>query len=96
MPKGTVGSFYGTAQAGINLIPIFRANELEKNPDSFLKTTNMIVKKIAIAANTGTAFILNGSQFLMPSESFELAYGTMDISELKFVEDTKVTIAYIF
>ena len=36
MPKCTIGSFSGTAKAGVNLIPIFRENELKKHSNSKL------------------------------------------------------------
>ena len=96
MAKGTVGSYYGTAKAGEDLIPIFKENELKVHPNSFLRISNLIVKKIAIAAQAGTKFKLNETEFLMPSESFELSYGTMDIKKLVFLEDSLVTIAYVY
>lgn len=96
MSKSTVGSFSGTAKSGINLIPIFRENEIKIHPDSFLKTSGLIVKKIAIVAQAGTAFQLNGADFLMPANTFELSYGIIDISELIFKQDALVTITYIY
>ena len=45
MSKGTIGSYIGKAEAGVDLIPIFRQNELQIHPDSFLKISSMIVKK---------------------------------------------------
>ena len=45
MSKGTAGSFFGIAKAGVNLIPIFRENELKKHPNSFLKRSALIIKK---------------------------------------------------
>lgn len=96
MSKGTIGSYIGKAEAGVDLIPIFRQNELQIHPDSFLKISSMIVKKIAIAAPAGTVFKLNDSNFLMPSLDFELGYGTIDIKKLVFVNDTTVTITYVY
>lgn len=96
MSKGTVGSFFGTAKAGINLIPIFRENELKNHPNSFLKTSALIIKKIAISAPQDTVFIINGADFSMPSNTFELAYDMVNIKELTFKKDTEVTITYIY
>lgn len=96
LSKGTAGSFFGNAIAGVDLIPIFRQNELKKHPDSFLKTSALIIKKIAIAAPAGSVFQLNGADFLMPANAFELSYGTVDIKELIFKQDTPVTITYIY
>lgn len=96
MPKCTIGSFSGTAKSGVNLIPIFRENELKKHTDSFLKTSALIVKKIAIVAPAGTTFHLNGADFLMPSNDFEISYGMVDITELIFSQDTIVTITYVY
>ena len=96
MPKCTVGSFSGTAKAGVNLIPIFRENELKKHTDSFLKTSALIVKKIAIVTSPSTVFQINGADFLMPSNDFEIGYGIVDITELVFSQDTIVTITYVY
>lgn len=96
MAKAIIGSFFGTATKDVDLVPIFRENELEIHSDSFLKTEKLIVKKIAIAAPAGTKFIINDSEFLMPGNSFELAWGIIDIGSLKFVQDTVVTIVYAY
>lgn len=91
-----MGSYFGKAEANINLIPIFKENEIKKNPESFLRCSPLIVKKIAIAAPSATKLIINGAEFLMPGSAFELAYGLIDIEELYFCEDTNVTIAYVY
>ena len=96
MPKCTIGSFSGTAKSRVNLIPIFRENELKKHTDSFLKTSALIVKKIAIVAPAGTTFQINGADFLMPSNDFEIGYGMVDRTELIFSQDTIVTITYVY
>ncbi len=96
MSEGIGGSYFCMAKAGVDLIPIFRENELKKHPDSFLKTSALIIKKIAIAAPAGSVFQLNGADFLMPANAFELSYGTVDIQELTFKQDTPVTITYIY
>lgn len=96
MSNGTAGSYFGIAKSGVNLIPIFRQNELKKHPGSFLKTSALIVKKLAIAAPSGTVFTINGADFLMPANSFELGYGLIDIEELTFKSDTSVTITYVY
>jgi len=96
MPKGTAGSYFGKALANVNLIPIFRENELKKNPDSFLKISALIIKKLAIAAPAGTVFSITDADFLMLSNSFELSYGMIDIKELRFKNDTDVTLTYVY
>ena len=96
MGNAMAGSFFGTAKAGVNLIPIFRENEIKKHPNSFLKRSALIIKKIAIAAPSGTVFQLNGADFLMPANAFEIGYGMVDIEELIFKQDTAVTITYIY
>lgn len=96
MPKGTAGSYFGKAPANVDLIPIFRENELKKHPDSFLKTSALIIKKLAIVAPAGTVFKINGVDFLMPSNSFELSFGMIDIKELIFKNDTNVTLTYVY
>ena len=96
MAMVTIGSFFGEAQKDVDLIPIFRENELSKNPNSFLKTAKLIIKKIAISAPKGTKFKINNSEFLIPEATFELAYGVVDIQKLSFSENTEVTIVYAY
>ncbi len=96
MAMVTIGSFFGEAQKDVDLIPIFRENELSKNPNSFLKTAKLVIKKIAISAPKGTKFKINDAEFLMPSSTFELAYGVVDIQKLSFSENTEATIVYAY
>ena len=96
MAMVTIGGFFGEAQKDVDLIPIFRENELSKNPNSFLKTAKLVFKKIAISAPKGTKFKINDAEFLMPSSTFELAYGVVDIQKLSFSENTEATIVYAY
>lgn len=96
MAQSIVGSYFGTVEEGVDLVPIFRNNELQRHPDSFLKMSGLVIKKIAIAAPSGTKFKINDTEFLMPSNSFELSYGMMDINKLVFSQETTVTIAYAY
>ena len=96
MAMVTIGGFFGEVQKDVDLIPIFRENELSKNPDSFLKTSRLIVKKIAISAPKGTQFKINYAEFLIPESTFELAYGVVDIQKLSFSQNTEVTIVYAY
>ena len=96
MAMVTIGSFFGEAQKDVDLIPIFRENELSKNPNPFLKTAKLVIKKIAISAPKGTKFKINDAEFLMPSSTFELAYGVVDIQKLSFSENTEATIVYAY
>ena len=96
MAMVTIGSFFGEVLKDVDLIPIFRENELSKNPDSFLKTASLVVKKIAISAPSGSKFKINDVEFLIPGTTFELAYGVVDIQKLSFSENTEVTIVYAY
>ncbi len=96
MAMVTIGGFFGKAQKDVDLIPIFRENELSKNPNSFLKTASLVVKKIAISAPKGTQFKINDAEFLIPEATFELAYGVVDIQKLSFSQNTEVTIVYAY
>lgn len=96
MAMVTIGGFFGEVQKDVDLIPIFRENELSKNPNSFLKTAKLVIKKIAISAPKGTKFKINDAEFLMPSSTFELAYGVVDIQKLSFSENTEATIVYAY
>ena len=88
MAMVTIGGFFGEAQKDVDLIPIFRENELSKNPNSFLK--------IAISAPSGSKFKINDAEFLMPGSTFEIAYGVVDIQKLSFSQNTEVTIVYAY
>ena len=96
MALGTAGSYFGIASQNTDLIPIFKENEIKKHPNSFLKTSDLILKKIAISAPSGTVFQINESDFLMPSNAFELGYNVIDVKSLIFKQDTNVTITYIY
>lgn len=92
----TLGGFFGEVQKDVDLIPIFRERELFKHKDSYLKTSSLIIKKIAIYATTGTKFKINDAEFSMPGTTFELAYGVVDIKKLSFSENTDVVIVYAY
>ena len=46
MALGTAGSYFGIASQNTDLIPIFKENEIKKHPNSFLKTSDLILKKL--------------------------------------------------
>ena len=96
MAVGTLGSFNGTVTPNINMLDTFKANELVINPNSTLKFSDMIIKKIGISAPESTTIEINGTTMFIPSGIFELDYGQVDIHSLKFISPVVVQIYYLF
>lgn len=49
MSKGTLGSFNGTTTANVNMLDIFKQNEMAAHENSTLAfTDHMVIKKIGI------------------------------------------------
>ena len=93
---GTTGNFSGKAFANVDLIPILRYAELRKNEKTFLRYSPLVLKRIAIVAPSGTRFQVNETSLSMVGETFELAYGLVNVAKLRFSEDADVTITYIY
>ena len=97
MSKGTLGSFNGTTTPNVNMLDIFRANELEKHENSTLAfSSKMIVKKIGIQCDSGTVVVINDSEIPIVSGTFELGYGQVDVSSLVFKQAVPVNIYYMY
>lgn len=59
MSKGTLGSFNGTTTANVNMLDIFKQNEMAAHENSTLAfTDHMVIKKIGIQCEAG-----NGSNY---------------------------------
>ena len=45
MSQANLGCFSGAVTAGINMVDVFKARELEENPNSILKFGDMVLRK---------------------------------------------------
>lgn len=96
MSQAHLGSFNGTVTPGINMLDVFRENELKDNPNSILKFGKMIIKKFGISAPAGTVIKINGKSIPMFTGVFELGLDQIDISSLVFSEAVNVNIYYMY
>lgn len=97
MSKGTLGSFNGTTTANVNMLDIFRHEEMDKHENSTLAfTPHMTVKKIGIQCPAGTEVVINGCDIPIVSGVFELGFGQIDVTSLIFKEAVAVNIYYMY
>lgn len=97
MSKGTLGSFNGTTTANVNMLDIFKQNEMAAHENSTLAfTDHMVIKKIGIQCEAGTEVIINGCEIPIASGVFELGFGQVDITSLVFKEEKSVNIYYMY
>lgn len=96
MSKGMLGSFNGAAIPNVNMLPIFKQNEISANPNSILKLSKMIIKKIGIQTDAGTVVEINDREIPIVSGTFELGFGQIDIYSLVFKSAVNVNIYYMY
>ena len=97
MSKGTLGSFNGTTTANVNMLDIFKKEEMAKHENSTLAFSScMIIKKIGIQCPAGTEVSINGCDIPIVSGVFELGFGQIDVSSLIFKEAVPVNIYYMY
>lgn len=97
MSKGTLGSFNGTTTANVNMLDIFKQNEMVAHENSTLAfTDHMVIKKIGIQCEAGTEVIINGCEIPIVSGVFELGFGQVDITSLVFKNAVAVNIYYMY
>lgn len=97
MSKGTLGSFNGVVTKDVNMIDIFKQEELKKHKNSILAfSPKMIIKKLGIQCPAGTEVSINGSDIPIVSGIFELGFGQIDVSSLVFKDSVSVNIYYMY
>ena len=97
MSKGKLGSFNGTTTANVNMMDIFKKEEMDKNENSTIAfSSRMIIKKIGIQCPAGTMVSINGCDIPIVSGVFELGFGQIDVSSLVFFEAVAVNIYYMY
>lgn len=96
MSQAHLGSFNGTVTPNINMLDIFKKNEIEDNPNSILNFGDMVLKKFGISCPAGTTIFINGKEIPLFTGVFELGMNQIDITSLVFPEAVSVNIYYMF
>lgn len=96
MSQAHLGSFNGTVTPNVNMLDIFKQNELADNPNSILKYGDMVLKKFGIACPAGTMVEINGKEIPVFTGVFELGMNQIDITSLVFKTAVDVNIYYMF
>ena len=97
MSKGTLGSFNGVTTPNINMLDVFKKEELKKHQNSILAfSSKMIIRKLGIQCPAGTEISINGCDIPVVSGIFELGFGQIDVSSLIFKDSVSVNIYYMY
>ena len=89
-----LGQYQGPAEAGKNLIGIFKQREIARHENSFLNFSPLVLKKLGIRCEQGTTVEINGDSIVINSGTFELGLEVMDVTSLVFPSATEVDIIY--
>lgn len=92
----SIASWSGTVTPDTNMVEVFRQQELELNPNSYLKHTNMIIRKIAIKANEGAKVKINGREIELFTGVFETGFNQVYITSLEFDSAIDIKVYYLF
>lgn len=96
MSQAHLGSFNGTVTPNINMLDVFKKNEIEDNPNSILNFGDMVLKKFGISCPAGTTIFINGKEIPLFTGIFELGMNQIDITSLVFPEAVSVNVYYMF
>ena len=92
MARGKLGSYVETAPANVDLVPILAVGR-----SSSPKGMDFNIRKIAIAANEGVTFRLNGETFVMTASGmFETAEDQIEVRSLVFEGNAAVNIRFLY
>ena len=95
--RGTLGAFSGPVTPGVNMIDIFKGNEIANNPESSLRTGGkMVVRKLGIAVSQDTEVSINGSTIPVSAGKFELGLDVVNVYSLVFEEAVNAQIYYVY
>ncbi len=96
MSQAFLGGFNGTVTPGINMLDIFKVNEIAENQNSILKYGDMVIRKFGISCPAGTVVKINGRRIVIFSGIFELGIDQIDITSLEFESAVEVNIYYMY
>lgn len=92
----SIASWSGTVTPDTNMVEVFRQQELQLNPNSYLLHTNMIIRKICLKANEGTKVKINGREIELFTGVFETGFNQVYITSLAFDEAVDIQTYYLF
>ena len=98
MSKGMLGSFNGTVTPNVNMVEVFKQNEIAKHEYSVLRfSTFMTLRKVGIQCNPGTIVRINDCDIPIPSTGvFELGFGQIDVTSIIFTSAVAANIYYMY
>ena len=96
MSQAYLGSFNGTVTPNVNMLKVFKENEIAANPNSILNYCDMTLVKFGISAPAGTIVKINGREIPLFTGIFELGMNQLDITSLEFEEAVDVNIYYMY
>ena len=96
MSQAHLGSFNGTVTPGINMLEVFKQNEVVDNPNRILNYGNMVLKKFGISCPAGTVVKINEKEIPIFTGVFELGMNQIDITSLIFSEAVDINIYYMY
>lgn len=96
MSQAYLGSFNGTVTPNVNMLKVFKENEIAANPNSILNCCDMTLVKFGISAPAGTKVKINGREIPLFTGIFELGMNQLDITSLEFEEAVDVNIYYMY
>lgn len=96
MSQAHLGSFNGTVTPNINMLDVFKKNEIADNPNSILNFGDMVLKKFGISCPAGTTIFINGKEIPVFTGVFELGMNQIDVTSLIFKKAVAVNIYYMY
>ena len=96
MSQAHLGSFNGTVTTGVNMLEIFKKNEISDNQNSILNFGRMSLKMLSMSCPAGTKVKINGKEITLFTGIFELGMGQIDITSLEFSEAVDMSAYYMF
>lgn len=98
MSKGMLGSFNGTVTPNVNMVEVFKQNEIEKHENSILKFADfMTLRKVGIQCEGGTIVQINDCDIPIPSSGvFELGFDQIEVTKLVFPSAVEANIYYMY
>lgn len=96
MSQATLGSFSGTVTPKVNMLDIFKQNEIQDDPNSILNFCDMSLRMLSMHCPAGTKVKINGKEIPLFSGVFELGKDLVNVTSLEFQEAINVDLYYLF
>ena len=94
----SIGSWSGTVTQNINMVDVFKQQELTANQNQYSYLTNspMVLRKIVIKTEEGTTVKINGREIELFTGIFETGLNQVDIVSLEFDDAVEIQVYYLF